>query len=368
MKNHERLLLLLTAFYLLFSNSALASCAFKQDAGYITALQSYSMPISGTISVPPDTPVGNEIYRLKIDFANQGSVSVNCTSAGQYYIGYQYLSTPLLPSNYSSTVYETGVPGIGVKFVRGNSLEDFPASVVATNCALSTSCFFTNGYWSADSRLVFVKTASNVAAGTIEASTLPTALYSFGQEGNMVSVYKVSLTGSLQITAPTCNITTASQSMTVNMGKHDIAAFTGKGAATAWKNASIQLTNCGQFYGNVPSGYTGGTFNGSTMTNPGNENNYLSITLAPLNGIEDAAKGIMKISDIPLKANGVGIQLSTTESTSGLINLASTTTQSLTKDGTQSITVPLYARYIQTGNSVAAGKANGKLEYTITYQ
>ncbi len=368
MKNHGRSWLLLAALYYFFSPTAQASCEFNQGTGYITALKSYTIPLSGTISVPPGTPVGKEIYRLQIKFVNQGWVYVKCTSSGQFYQGYDYLNTPLLPSDYSTAVYKTGVPGIGVKFVYGNSQGDFPLRK-AISC-IGTNCNYPSSGWDAFSTVVLIKTADVVTAGTIEGNQLPTALYSVGQNDSMLGVYEVSLSGSLQVTSPTCNITAASKTMTVNMGKHDITAFTGKGAATEWKNASIQLANCGRFYGNVPSGYIVGNFDGSGtfVPDPDIINNYLSITLTPLNGSEDAAKGIMKIADHPLKATGVGIQLSSSESTSGLVNLASPTLQTLPKDGSQVITVPLYARYIQTADNVIAGKSNGLLEYVITYQ
>ncbi|MGY6028797.1 fimbrial protein [Phytobacter sp. AG2a] len=369
MKNHGRSWLLLAALYCFFSPAAQADCELNQGTGFITGLKSYTIPLSGiTISVPPDTPVGNEIYRFQIKFANQGWVYVKCTSSGQFYESYDYLTTPLLPSDYSTAVYKTGVPGIGVKFVRGNSYRDFPLKT-AVSC-IGKTCNYPSSGWDADSRVVLIKTADVVTAGTIEGSKLPTALYSVGQNDSMLGVYAVSLSGSMQITSPTCNITAASKTMTVNMGKHQITAFTGKGTATEWKNASIQLANCGRFYGNTPSGYSAGTFDGSStfVLSDDPTSNFLTITLTPLNGSEDAAKGIMKIADHPLKATGIGIQLSTSESTSGLVNLASPTLQTLPKDGRQVITVPLYARYIQTENNAIAGKANGRLEYTITYQ
>jgi len=359
-------IIIISALLYLSSPTSWSSCAFKNEAGYITSMKSLTMPINRFISVPPDIPVGNEIYRLRIALTDQGGVYVACTSPGQYYTGFKYATTPLLPTAYSNTVYETGVPGIGVKFVRNN---DFP-STQATTCTAALSCGFTDG-WSADTRIVFIKTASTVMGGVIDASQLPTALYSFGQSGNMLDVYKITLTGSLQINTPTCDISTVSQAMTVNMGNYHISAFSGKGSATGWKNANIQLANCGQFYGNVTSGYIGGTFNGTTTSTVGIRNNFLSVTLYPQNGTRsttDAANGIMKIDDGTPGATGVGIQLSSSESTSGLIDLTTGITQILPKDGTRNITVPLYARYIQTENSVTAGKANGRLEYVITYQ
>jgi len=361
-------IIIISALVYLFSTTSWASCAFDNQPGYITSTKSLVMPISRTISVPPDTPVGKEIFRLKIDITDQTPLAVKCTSKGQFYSSYGYLYTPLLPS-YSSTVYNTGLEGIGVKFVQGNDVNDFPAMIPSSECS-NTSCSMLNG-WSADSRIVFVKTAGTITAGTIQASNLPSAIYSYGQSGSMVDVYKIILDGSLQITTPTCNITPANQAMTISMGNYSTMDFTGTGSATAWKNASIVLTNCDQFYGNITSGFTGGTFNGSTTTSPSTINNFLTVKLTPRNGTAsatDAANGIMKIDDEALSATGVGIQLSSSESTSGLINLATGITQTLPKDGTRNITVPLYARYIQTENSISTGKLNGRLEYTITYQ
>lgn len=361
-------IILMSALLYLFSATSWGSCAFNNMPGYITSTKSLTMPISGTISVPPDTPVGTEIYRLKILLSNAGGVGITCTSAGQFYYSYKYLTTPLLPPTYSSTVYNTGLPGIGVKYVRGNNLADFPTTV-ATGCN-TTSCIMATG-WTIDSRLIFIKTASTVSPGLIEASKLPSVVYSFGQNGQMVDVYQMTLTGSLRITTPTCEISPASQSMAVNMGNYHTSEFAGKGSVTEWKNASIQLINCDQFYGNIPSGYTGGTFNGTTTSSNSKVNNFLSVALLPRNGTpgaSDAANGIMNIDDETHSATGVGIQLSSSENASGIINLTTGITQSLSQVSTPKITIPLYARYIQTENNVTAGKANGRLEYIITYQ
>lgn len=77
----------------------------------------------------------------------------------------------------------------------------------------------------------------------------------------------------------------------------------------------------------------------------------------------------MKINDSPDMAYGIGIQLSSSASETNKINLANKITGkfSLTNTST-SVTVPLYARYIQTHSTVIAGKANGSLIYTISYR
>lgn len=365
--SNNKLLIALIVMASFFSGMSYASCQFKNEPGYMTTGLISTVSISATLSVPADTPVGAEIYRHKIAYSNKGILQIDCTETGQFMTSYKYLTTPLPLSSYGRGVYETGLPGIGIKFVRGNGLADFPTTVLSTNCVASEHCFYEDG-WSADSRILFIKTANTVTPGTISVNNLPSVVYSFGQSGSMRNIYKISLIGNLKITTPTCDISPASQAMSVDMGQHYTDTFTGKGSVTQWKDASIQLTNCGQFYGNTPNGYLAKTYNGTASTAAVMQQNVLSISLNPLNGVVDAAKGIMKIDNASDRATGIGIQLSRSKNTSDLVNLADKSSQKIAQDGPTSITVPLFARYIQTENNVLAGKANSKLEYTITYQ
>lgn len=69
MKNTS-LFLLFNALFLFFSGTVYAGCSFKDEPGYLSSTKSFTMAISGTISVPADIPVGSEIYRRKIEFAD----------------------------------------------------------------------------------------------------------------------------------------------------------------------------------------------------------------------------------------------------------------------------------------------------------
>jgi hypothetical protein len=83
--------------------------------------------------------------------------------------------------------------------------------------------------------------------GTISASNLPTALYSLGQEGSMVGIYEINISGSLKVTTPTCNITTGSQSMTVKMGSYHTSDFSGPGTVPPGKMPVYTLTTVAGF-------------------------------------------------------------------------------------------------------------------------
>lgn len=370
MKNFQALI---TSILLLISIDAFATCDFGPTATYPTnKIQYYTAPLLGnmTISVPAGAAVGDVIYRQTIQIRNFPATRIKCSIAGDFYFSHEYASTPKQRSSYNSTVYETGVPGIGVKMMVNKSItptNDYPyMSDPVTQCLNSEACA-PDPKWYWPNELMFIKTSSNVGAGTISASNLPTLRYLWGQPNNMITLHEVKLSGSIKVTVPTCNISTASGTMTVPMGAYKLQNFTGKGTGTEWKNASINLTGCGRFYGESSASMA--DFNGSSTTQTRSlANNFWSMTISPYNGIFDTAKGIMNIDDDTLRATGIGIQLSTTQSTTGLVNLSAPVKGALPDDGTQNITIPLYARYIQTGNAVIAGKANGKLMYTITYQ
>jgi type 1 fimbria pilin len=351
-------------------NKAIAICAFAPTADYPAySVTKMTVPLAPvTISVPPDAAVGSTFYRQRISITTGAEkIRVSCDEAGLFQYLYAYNTLPLTETTTGSKIYKTGIDGIGIKFVNSGNTP-FPVSVSTTGCTASKTCVIAgNGIWNAISFFDLVKTADAVGVGTIQASRLPTVLYSFGQAGSMVGIYEINISGNLTINTPTCDITPASQSMTVLMGTHHVSDFTGKGSGTEWKNASIQLNNCGWFYGNGPKSVV--SFDGtSNHILSGLANNAADITLTPLDGTITAADGIMAIANNASAATGIGIQLSSTQSVTGKINLNSAYAYALPDDGSRTITVPLFARYIQTENSLSAGKANGKLEYTISYR
>jgi type 1 fimbria pilin len=354
--------------FMLFNHQAIAACAFAPTADYPAySVKKMTVPLAAeTISVPSDAAVGSTLYRQRINISTGADkIRVSCDVTGLFQYLYAYKTLPMTETSTGTKIYKTGIEGLGIKFVNSSNA-NFPVTLPTTNCTASKTCA-TADIWSANSFFDLVKTADTVEAGTIQATNLPTTLYSFGQAGSMVSIYEINISGSLTINTPTCDITPASQSMTVLMGTHHISDFAGKGSGTEWKNASIQLNNCGWFYGNGPKSVV--SFDGtSNHIQSGLANNAADITLTPLDGTIIPTEGIMAIANNASAATGIGIQLSSTQSVTGKINLNSAYAYALPNDGSRTITIPLFARYIQTENSLSAGKANGKLEYTFSYR
>lgn len=349
--------------FFLFSTESISSCYFYGvDNMYTT--KAFTVPISLTLSVPPGIEKGQSIYKQNINLQNIRELFIKCDNPANYFYNYDYANTPLSVSAWSNKIYETGVPGIGIMFSTQN--KDFPTLQLNNDCLNTTDCHYRYG-WNAQSSFSLVKTADVVSAGIIYGNKLPTARYSLGQEGNLVDIYQISISGNINITVPTCDISLSSKNMIVRMGTHYRGDFSGVGSGTGWNDASIRLINCTQFFGNSSDGSSSATFNGTSSTYSLSPNRA-EVRLNPLSGIEDGLNGIMKINDHPQKAKGIGIQLSTTTSENGKIDLNNAVLYALPQDGSSDVTLPLYARYIQTESQVKGGVANGRLEYTITYQ
>lgn len=346
-----------------------AACELRpSDSAPLTQAAIYQMPITrGQISVGPDVPVGKVIYRQTINIMkNRLPYVVGCDTYPVRKF-YKYTALPLPASSVKAegingTVYETGLKGIGIVFwFSGNA---FPTSALL--CGVS-ACIGTTGE-GAVSDFSLVKTGP-VQPGEIIASNLPSVEYTVGvSETDSVPVVKLSFIGSVSISVPSCQIEKTND--VVFLGRHNINEFNGKGTSTQWKDASIRLINCPYFYGNTS--YTSdaaGTFDGATI-NAGSYplQNSWSLKITSGNGVIDSERGIIAISNTEESAGGLGIQLANSPDDSAYLNLTSNYTGAIPADGSSSVTIPLFARYIQTGDAIKAGTANGFVSYLLEYK
>lgn len=139
------------------------------------------------------------------------------------------------------------------------------------------------------------------------------------------------------ITTPACKLTTAS--IAVDMKHVDKKEFNGKGSTPG-------------------DAYTQ-SFNLSMNCNAGTQ-----VSVKMEGDIYDAPRGVFNTTSGNNAATGVGIQL--------LYNNQPMALGSDVTIGTSSagggFTVPLKARYYQTGDRITTGTANGMLSFTMTYQ
>ena len=391
---------LLMLFACGFAHSVKAGCVYIGGSGGSTSVKELKFSLEGrTISVPPDVPVGQVIAQKTLPITGW-QFDIRCTSTAlNFYTLYRNPPKPL--ADGFSNIYQTNVPGIGVRYV--SSVSGTPGTLPVINsfspAALGGGYVVSEGgaryTFNASSVykviMEFVKTAPVTASGVqINPMDLPGAEIRFGYgpgdgSDNLPIVRFTPSASSLVITTPTCTIEAASANMLVKMGTHHTDDFGGVGTGTAWQDASIRLTNCAPFRGiRAASSTTSTSQSALTNTNPGVPSSYgvttdtnntldmntLELTLSPYEPgtVTQAANGIFNIDGGANAASGVAIQLSQTESDAGLINLNNKIVKSLPNDSAQSRVIPLYARYIQTDTPITGGVANGRLQYTITYQ
>lgn len=132
-----------------------------------------------------------------------------------------------------------------------------------------------------------------------------------------------------------CNISTTSQSISVDLGTWNTRALKNSGATTTPTYFSISLSHC-----NNTSLTT--TFSGNPDSNDSND---LAL-------------------DSASTATGVAIQLMESDKTALALNKAST---AVPINGSGNATLGFYAAYVATAKKIQAGSANAEATFTINY-
>ncbi|RYM64499.1 hypothetical protein BSQ98_10255 [Serratia liquefaciens] len=346
--------------------------------------KTYVIPLAPiNISAGVDMPVNTEIYhgstRLGWDSANRitcwASSPPETMNFGEFY-GIQDAPMPI--SNINAGIYETGIPGIGVKVGDGvtGATKERPLRTLRTfNLERPGEI---SSHSNLSSFINLVKTGPLIPGSyPLNAANLPTATRYFDNragyptiQGFPILTSVIQYQGVINVSAQTCT----TPDVDVPMGKHDAnTTFTGIGSTTSWIKVNLTLQNCPTFYGYYDrfnsiwlfDGDRGGELPAGISDS---RNNQIGARFTPNTSVVDAAKGIMAIDTTETTAaSGIGIQLGWGEATPVPIDLNTESRMTLPKDGSPTISVPLSARYIQTANTVTPGRADGKLTFTINY-
>lgn len=243
-------------------------------------------------------------------------------------------------------VYKTNVDGIGYAISGSTTIcAGGSAVVTGTNTIwgdINTAklCENTSGMVSPTLNgtvtVTFYKTATETGSGTITASNVGAlvllnnlVLWQKPEANVSINTFTVTTTG--------CNLATTS--IPVDMRDVDKNTFSGKGSTPG--DAYTQSFN-------LPMNCNAGT----------------KVSVKMEGSIFDASRGVINTTSGNNAATGVGIQL--------LYNNLPMVLGSDISVGTSStggsFSVPLKARYYQTGDTITTGTANGVLSFTVTYQ
>ncbi len=346
------------------------------------ATQNITFPISGSIHIGTDSPVGSIIYQTNIETPKNNTYQCWYTGTGQqaFFVESQTISLVgggalVTGAGIPSKVYSTNIPGVGVRFYIWNNINSAidKAGIIAwqdTRTVSKTTGL--NAYAYVSITMTLVKTG-DISPGLIDANSFPTLKMdvAFPNDSSVVSAPGFPFTYGLyhfssgvSITSSTCQ----SHDFDVPLGKYEVKKFTVKGSVTDWIDSSIRLTNCPAFKGyydsnsSITTNITGQQFPTSATRNK------IRLRLAPNNTIIDSSNGIFAVDNIPGAATGVGIQIAKGDSGGSFFYFYTPETYEQAISTTASpFRIPLRARYIQTEDKVTAGLANGSMTFTLEY-
>lgn len=321
---------------LAISNGAMATCSII-DARY-TPADGFTMNLP-TIVVQRDAPVGSIVYSNTRNELNSRSNFIECTTGG--FSSQWGTGGALAPVSYGGqTLYASGVAGLAWRVVTpgaGSTAGRYgtgalPRQLNGVACVSGTNYWrLCGGTWGSV-RFELVKIATVTGSGMLTTGPLTQA--------NVVgetNIYHVSVGGGAVQTVA-CSVT--NPNITVTMGRTKNTDFSGVGSTSGDADFNINL-NC------------------DAATN-------VKMTISPgSSGGENATNGVLKLDNVGANtASGVGVQVLYNSAPVALGSRMTIATTSA--DGAYSI--PLKARYIQTGAQIVPGKADANATFTMTYQ
>lgn len=312
----------LLATFLAVSADASASCAYMD--GYVATRLQLDLG-SGTHMVPRDAPVGTVLHEVTKGWAD--TFYASCTAQTSTARHWDLPTTPL--PLVAGNTYATGVQGVGVMVV--NQGTPFPTS--AAPLAGSTAMSYRWGGQKLTYR--FVKTGP-IGGGTVNSASLPTVRHTF--DDHRLLIYDAAAVGSATFVVGSCE----TPDVQVDMGAQKLGDFAGIGTRVGMRDFDIAINNC-------PAGLTSITY-----------------SLAAVNGVANATAAVARLATSST-ATGVGLQITNRNDNPMTFGVARTAPAYDPATG-GSIKIPLRAWYYQTDAAIAAGTAEGYVEFTMSYQ
>ncbi|HAW2355777.1 TPA: hypothetical protein JLP55_004850 [Escherichia coli] len=265
----------------------------------------------GTVTVT-SAAVGSQIGSRSVSIGS--SPNILSISGTMYYKLTRFTTLSSLGNN----IYDTNVPGIGIKISMGGMV--FPDSIYYSGQGFIQPATYT---------ITLYKTAENVQSGQITAGQVATA-------GCESTVYNSIILNTVDIVSAACTVDTTS--INVPLGNIYSSIFGSVGSTSNETAFTIPLT-CPSAGTTVRMQLDGSTEGGSTTA--------LALSNSGSSGVA-SGYGIQVLTGTTPVTIGTAIQVATT--TAGTVN------------------IPLKARYIKTSTNSTSGTANSTATFTMTYQ
>ncbi len=314
----------------LTASYASASCTRTSTRTYELNMQ------MGRVIVDPNLNVGDVIAEQTWEMReNANAIYANCKKGT---VITAQVTMPTLTA-LSNKVYQTNVPGIGMKFHREGAVRmTYPDVFYAPN---------TSNYYLAGSTfiLTLVKTAPVTGSGTI-ASGLYTS-YGYIPNNNPFLITKLDA-HAITIVSPSCQVE-GGQEKNVVLDPIKRSQLSGVGTTAGEKDFDLRLICSGGVsvtgYANVNM-----TFNGDIPPSMSNNQGVLINQIQSSNG-----------------AAGIGIQVLEKENKKPIMFNQIYKVGRLTDQQNKYLDLKYTARYYQYGQKTSAGEVNSKMVFDITY-
>ena len=332
------------------------SCEY---ANGMTAPYQLFLPLQGNITVGADVPNGTVVYYGGHTAAVSGQTLCRSDIESEARWDYKWLRAPAAPVPGRPGVYESGIPGIGIRYIARNgstipvhfgSLPFGPRAILSN---IMTEFTF---------NLIKI---GPVSAGTLQGSTLPTIRWNLNWDaGEGLDLWHASVQGQLNIVTGTCNV----RDINVPLGTYAQRSFTGTDRVTPWVEYALELSGCPAFFGKARSYVR--EDGGVVEVVAARRDNALGVRLDPTTAIVDQPRSIMALQEYPDNpaARGLGIQIALPDGRPVGFGVFRDSGLSLTEIANGRYSIPLRARYIQLEDRVRSGPANGAMVVTLRYE
>ncbi|HHT5262069.1 fimbrial protein [Klebsiella michiganensis] len=295
-----------------------ASCSFASGvSGEIPGYVSF-----GNVAVQRDAAVGSVIATATTGAYNGGNSIAGCTEAWTYRWELSKWGTL---STLGGNIYNTNVPGVGIRLTNSSSGKVLPYD---QSVSANTNIFIGGNGIKAE----LIKT------GDITGGTLDTGMLARASVANQFYFANATLNGTNTITSESCSVTT--NPVNVPLGDHDKSEFSGPGTATAWQTFNINLS-CVQ-------------------------GARINVRIDATADSDAGVPGVIKLDSDLVNASGVGVQVWYRYEDSP-VQFGQERYYYTSPSGGNEY-VQLQARYYQTTQNVTAGKANATATFTLSYK
>jgi type 1 fimbria pilin len=323
---------------LVFAQTAAAECRLNDPSRYVPQNVALDM---GRLVIPPNLGVGAVIGERVVQIDRRANVGRCDPFSGGKGYGIFARAAQQTPVAGFANVYPTDVAGVGIRIRQGSDIYPYTVGFdwLATDVTIHQNTL----------RVELIKTAQQTGSGLISSNGTFVSFYLGGNSAALPALLASFMSTGTTVVSPTCTVNTGSRNVAVVFGDVSKGSFSGIGTHAANRDFDIQLT-C-----------------------QGSSQAALQSTIAVrLDAEQDGSgmPGVLKLSAGSSVAQRIGIQMVLrTGNGEGEVQFGKAVRLGATVPGSNTMSLPLRARYVQTQpGTVIGGVANGQATFTIQYE